>query len=61
MEKNLVEAFQNESRALVDDGYIKAATSRNTRMAYQSDINHFQKFGVELPSHPNSIECNALT
>ena len=54
--KNLVEAFENESRALVDDGYIKAATSHNTRMAYQSDINHFQKFGVELPSHPNSIE-----
>ena len=54
--KNLAEVFKNASRVLVNEGYIEAATSDNTRMAYQSDINHFEKFGGDLPTDPNAIE-----
>lgn len=35
--------------------YIKAATSDNTRRAYQSDIHHFQQWGGKLPATPESI------
>jgi integrase len=35
--------------------YVHAATSDNTRMAYQNDINHFVKSGGLLPGTPDSI------
>lgn len=37
--------------------YIHAATSDNTRRAYQADIQHFQKCGGQLPATPNMIEA----
>jgi site-specific recombinase XerD len=35
--------------------YIHAATSENTRTAYQNDINHFVNSGGLLPSTPDAI------
>ena len=40
----------------VGDTYLVAATSDNTRKAYQSDINHFLKSGRALPTTPIYIE-----
>lgn len=39
----------------VNNVYIKAATSQNTRMAYQSDIRHFEAWGGKLPAKPEMI------
>ncbi len=39
--------------------YIHAATSDNTRAAYQSDIRHFLSLGFDLPSNPEAL-CNYL-
>jgi site-specific recombinase XerD len=36
--------------------YIQAATSDNTRIAYQSDIQHFIKWGGALPAAPQQVE-----
>jgi site-specific recombinase XerD len=35
--------------------YIKAATSDNTRQAYQSDVRHFEKWGGRLPADPQNL------
>lgn len=35
--------------------YIKAATSENTRLAYQSDIRHYENSGGKLPAIPQFI------
>ena len=35
--------------------YIAAATSQNTRRAYQSDIRHFEKWGGTLPAQTDNI------
>ncbi|HSW70813.1 MAG TPA: tyrosine-type recombinase/integrase [Gammaproteobacteria bacterium] len=35
--------------------YIKAATSDNTRKAYQSDIRHFERWGGKLPASLENI------
>lgn len=35
--------------------YIKAATSENTRKAYQADIRHFESWGGKLPATPENI------
>lgn len=35
--------------------YIKAATSHNTRRAYQADIHHFEQWGGLLPTHPEKV------
>jgi hypothetical protein len=36
-------------------GYIHSATSENTRKAYQSDIDHFLKWGGVLPTSPSQL------
>ena len=36
--------------------YVTAATSDNTRAAYQSDIRHFQNEGGKLPATPEMIQ-----
>lgn len=36
--------------------YIHAATSENTRAAYQADIQHFLKSGGTLPASPDDLE-----
>ncbi len=36
--------------------YIHAATSENTRLAYQSDIEHFLAQGHPLPATPEAVE-----
>lgn len=35
--------------------YLAAATSPNTRRAYQADIHHFEKWGGRLPANRDSI------
>ncbi|HEX2549586.1 MAG TPA: site-specific integrase [Gammaproteobacteria bacterium] len=35
--------------------YIQAATSENTRQAYQADIRHFETWGGKLPTTPQQI------
>lgn len=35
--------------------YIKAATTDNTRRAYQSAIRHFERWGGVLPSNPKTV------
>ena len=37
--------------------YVHAATSENTRKAYQNDINHFVNSGGLLPSTPDIVIC----
>jgi len=36
--------------------YIQAATSDNTRIAYQSDIEHYTQWGGALPAAPQQVE-----
>lgn len=40
---------------IVHDRYLVAATSNNTRRAYQSDIRHFETWGGQLPASTESI------
>lgn len=42
--------------ALTDTIYITAATSDNTRRAYQSDIEHFMGEGHQVPATPEMVE-----
>lgn len=41
--------------SLLNNAYIEAATSNNTRRAYQSDIRHFERGGGRLPATPSQI------
>ena len=36
--------------------YIQAATSENTRLAYQADVQHFLQAGGQLPNSPEDLE-----
>lgn len=47
----------SKQAAVVDkgDNYIRAATSDNTRKAYQADIDHFLEQGGVLPAQPEAI------
>lgn len=40
---------------LINNQYIAAATSPNTRKAYQSDIKHFEQWGGKLPAAPEIV------
>lgn len=57
--KNLVQAvdrFQEEMvPATLMNPYLHAATSDNTRKAYQNDIAHFVSWGGALPTSSNVI------
>lgn len=44
----------------LNNDYVKAATSNNTRRAYRQDIRHFEASGGVLPATPDSI-CRYLT
>ncbi len=63
MSSTLIEASDEKqsleiSEALqpwINNPYIKAATSDNTRIAYQSDIRHFESWGGKLPATPQII------
>lgn len=50
-------SLRNEENALglTRQDYIHAATSNNTRKAYQSDVRHFMNWGGLLPASPESI------
>jgi integrase len=50
-------SLRNEENAVgfTKQDYIHAATSNNTRKAYQSDIRHFMNWGGLLPASPESI------
>ena len=39
------------------ENYIFAATSNNTRLAYQADIRHFIAWGGFLPTSPDVVMC----
>lgn len=49
--------LRNEENAVgfTRQDYIHAATSNNTRKAYQSDVRHFINWGGLLPASPESI------
>jgi integrase len=38
-----------------DNNYLKAATAENTRLAYRSDVRHFERWGGLLPATPDAI------
>jgi integrase len=51
-------ALSNQETTLslwLNNPYIHAATSQNTRIAYQSDIRHFEKSGGKLPATSEMI------
>ena len=50
-------SLRNDENAVgfTKQDYIHAATSNNTRKAYQSDIRHFMNWGGLLPASPDSI------
>lgn len=50
--------IRNESQPVIatfTNKYIAAATSHNTRRAYQADIRHFEKWGGRLPANTEAI------
>lgn len=47
--------LSNEINPWINNPYIKAATSDNTRIAYRSDIRHFEQWGGKLPASPETI------
>jgi integrase len=52
------QALRHESTLLstaFSNPYIIAATSPNTRRAYQSDIRHFEKWGAALPTETETV------
>lgn len=64
LDKDLIEPVVNSELrkeftpnlvSLISNPYIKAATSENTRLAYQSDIRHFESWGGKLPSSSEII------
>lgn len=56
---NLIPIDQTNEHQLfqtpLSNRYLSAATSQNTRRAYQSDIRHFEQWGGTLPASPNII------
>lgn len=48
-------AHETTPTAWTSNEYIQAATSENTRKAYQSDIRHYEKWGGRLPATPELI------
>ena len=49
--KNASELAVQESMRV----YLRAATSENTRKAYQSDVKHFMLWGGLLPTTPDRL------
>lgn len=50
--------LRNEKQSITvsfTNPYIIAATSQNTRRAYQADIRHFEKWGGQLPASTDAI------
>ncbi|MHB1946941.1 MAG: tyrosine-type recombinase/integrase [Gammaproteobacteria bacterium] len=45
----------NPIKSWINNLYINVATSDNTRMAYQSDIRHFERWGGILPTSPEVL------
>lgn len=48
--------YNNGGVIITENAYIHAATSENTRIAYQTDIDHFLKEGGALPATPEQVE-----
>ena len=44
-----------QQAAHISNPYIRAATSANTRRAYQADLRHFETHGGRLPAQPQHI------
>jgi len=55
IEKNIEIENTHTLEPWVNNLYIQAATSQNTRKAYQSDIRHYETWGGILPSTPQVI------
>ena len=52
------QVLRNEMESITisfSNPYITAATSQNTRRAYQSDIRHFERWGGKLPTNTDTI------
>ena len=54
--KYVADINKKELSSSIDNIYVNAATSDNTRRSYQSDIEHFILMGFKLPATPQSIE-----
>jgi site-specific recombinase XerD len=51
MEYSIIEKQGSDlSDLLIDNEYIHAATSDNTRRAYRADVEHFESMGGKLPA-----------
>jgi integrase len=62
VQKGLIEVINDLSEVTekplvswVSNPYVKAATSENTRIAYRSDIHHFEAWGGRLPASPEQV------
>lgn len=55
--QNTKSVLRNEQlpNTIASNPYINAATSENTRKAYQSDIRHFEQWGGLLPANTEKI------
>ena len=51
----ILPALRNEPVIYQNNPYIHAATSANTRRAYQTDIRHFEDWGGRLPTNTQVI------
>lgn len=47
---------KNTRISVTENIYIHTATSENTRLAYQADIDHFLSQGYALPTTPEAVE-----
>lgn len=54
-EEKIVRNNNQPSTLSFSNPYIKAATSHNTRRAYQADILHFEKWGGVLPTTTETV------
>ncbi len=55
MAERSIDPVESNQLLKASSAYIQAATSDNTRRAYQSDINHFVKAVFSLPATPDCL------
>ncbi|MCW5590075.1 MAG: tyrosine-type recombinase/integrase [Legionellales bacterium] len=57
LDVELLSTHQDLIEGELDSDYIQAATSPNTREAYQRDVEHFLREGGQLPATPVMVEA----
>jgi site-specific recombinase XerD len=50
-----IQTTKNDLTTWLTNPYIKAATAENTRIAYRSDVRHFERWGGLLPASSESV------